>query len=83
MQRCPKCGYREGRDWPLLLIVAGLGIVYCTFILGVDSALKELQFVALVGWLLSLAGIVWYVVRKNRTYREYMKLHSSVESGKG
>jgi len=61
----------------MLLIVAGLGLVSCAFILGVDDALRRLQLLVVAGWILGFVGFAWYAVRKNKAYREYLKLHPS------
>ena len=62
MQRCPKCGYKEGRDWPAVLLLLAFGVVSLgAEILGVQ---KNVRLCIAVGWLLVAASFAWRMVRR-------------------
>jgi len=69
MQRCPKCGYREGVDWLSILWILAFTFASCSFY-GPKSYLLRA-----VASLLFAAGIFWRAVRDSRNYHEYRKLH--------
>ncbi len=76
MRRCPKCGYREGPDWPAVLWVLAFGFLYVVFI--ASDAPRGYRLMGFVAFLLFLAGTAWKAFRDDRSRREYLKLHPPI-----
>ena len=72
MQKCPKCGYNEGLDWPGILMILAFCIVT---IVGGISGVKSVQLSAAVGMFLLTASTFWRMVRQDRNRVEYLKSH--------
>src|SRR6185312_9489687 len=75
MQRCPKCGYREKRDWPALLGHLAFAVLYGVFILGFDKAPRSYRLLGLGAFLLFVSANWWNAVRNERNRKEYLRLH--------
>jgi hypothetical protein len=78
MQRCPKCGYREGTEWPWILCIAAVSVLYMAFILAIDRELRDVlnvRWVGLVAYLLFGAAMTWRGFREKRYHKEYLALH--------
>ncbi len=41
MQKCPKCGYSEGRDWPYLLLMLAFFLV--VLVAGISGVPKRVE----------------------------------------
>jgi len=78
MQRCPKCGYREGIDWPSILMVIAFGFLYCGFIVMADFAPRSWRWAGLAAVLIFGAGTTWRSLRNKRIDSEYKKLHPPI-----
>jgi transposase len=50
MQKCPKCGYNEGRDWPGALMILAFGLV--SLVSGISGEPKSVQLSIGIGSLL-------------------------------
>ena len=74
MQRCPKCGYDEGADWPDRLIYLAFVILLIGFAFPdhISKSLHLLRDVAIVLW---LVGIIWKSNRTKRLQRAHEELH--------
>ena len=70
MQRCPKCGYNEGRDWPYILALLAFGVVL--FVAG--TAPKRVELASGIGMFLFLASFLWKHAREDKDRVEYSKL---------
>lgn len=75
MQKCPKCGYNEGVDWPTALMIASCSALYIAFLLGTDEAPKGLRMFGLASYLVFSVGTAWKASRKKRAHDEYLRLH--------
>jgi hypothetical protein len=75
MQRCPKCGYREGTDWPGILWAVAFSVLYLVFIVVPDHLPKSYRFAGLVAFLLFQAGTVWKARREKKYRDEYLRLN--------
>jgi len=79
MQRCPKCGYQEGTDWPWFLSVAAVTLLYIAFIYRNEPTLKESsRWMGLAAYLFFLAATTWRGLREKRNRKEYEKLHPPI-----
>jgi|HubBroStandDraft_6_1064221.scaffolds.fasta_scaffold117748_3 membrane protein implicated in regulation of membrane protease activity len=71
MQKCPKCGYSEGFDWPnlfsfLALVVLSLGVEFL-------SASKTLRFLCFAVFCsMVLVSILWRRVREKKNRERYL-----------
>jgi hypothetical protein len=72
MQRCPKCGYREGVDWPALLQVIAFCVLYLVWMLG-DYGPRELRGLGLATMILFCVGTIWRVLRLKSFKAEIVK----------
>ena len=72
MQKCPKCGYNEGVDWPGILLIAAFGLV--SFTGGFDVP-RIARLGSGVSWLLFAAAIIWRSAREDKNRVEHLKLH--------
>jgi hypothetical protein len=72
MQKCPKCGYNEGADWPGLLLMAAFFLV--SLVAGIWGP-RIVQLACAGGWFLFLAAIIWRASRDDRNRVEHLKLH--------
>ena len=77
MQQCPKCGYKEGIDWPGILWVISFFALYLLWVLG-DYRPREYRWVGLGAFLLFNVGFAWMLIRGARNYREHRKLHPPI-----
>lgn len=77
MQRCPKCGYRDAVNWPMVFWVVAFGLLYIVFILTSDNAPRSYRLAGLLAYLLFMAGTIWKNFREGRNRREYLKQHPS------
>jgi hypothetical protein len=68
MQKCPKCGYDEGVDWPVLLWVVSFTVLYIVFIAAADYAPRNYRFMGYGAFTIFTAGTLWKVLR-NRAKR--------------
>jgi len=74
MQRCPKCGYREGVDWSALL----WALAFMLIVFAADYAPRNFRVMEIVAILIFAAGVMWKGFRNRRDYLGYLKLHPSV-----
>jgi hypothetical protein len=72
MQKCPKCGYNEGTDWPGLLLMAAYGLV--SVVAGIGGP-RIVQLGCAGGSFLFFAAIIWRSAREDRNRVECLKLH--------
>jgi len=72
MQKCPKCGYDEGIDWPSGLLIAAFCLV--SVVAGISGP-RIVQLGCGVGWFLFLAAIIWRSAREDKNRVEHLKLH--------
>jgi hypothetical protein len=76
MKRCPKCGYREGFDWPSLLVGLAFLFLYAMFTVVVgDYIPKNYRWMVMLALLLFLAGEFWKSRREKKCHEEYLKLN--------
>ena len=75
MQRCPKCGYREGTDWPGMLLEAAFFVLYLVFIVLPDRVPRGYRFAVLAAFVLFQTGTVWKGKRERKHREEYLKLN--------
>jgi len=78
MQRCPKCGYREGTDWLSILCIVAVGLLYVAFILVADGGPRDIRAMGLAAYLFFIAATIWKGLREKRSRKEYLKLHPPV-----
>ncbi len=78
MEKCPKCGYNEGRDWPGILMILAFGLVT---VVGGTSGLKSVELSIAVGMFLFVASIFWRSARQDRNRVEYLKMHPTDAEG--
>jgi len=80
MERCPKCGHREGVDWPAVLCAVAFSILYFVFTFAEYEyhAPKGYRLVGFAAMLLFIAGNGWRQSRNKRDRREYLKLHPPI-----
>jgi len=68
MQRCPKCGYREGIDWPEVVRIFAFCLLGSAFMLSdVQPRLRLSGEIAIV---LFFAVGVWMRIREGRKHRK-------------
>jgi hypothetical protein len=77
VERCPRCGYHEGADWPDRLVYLAFVILWLGFAFP-DHVSKRLEVLRLVALALVIAGIAWKSNRKQRLEREHEKLHPPI-----
>jgi hypothetical protein len=77
MQRCPKCGYREGTDWPWILCVVAVSVLYIAFVLAADQQLKSVRLTGVLAYVLVAAAATWRGLREKRNRKLYSELHPS------
>jgi len=75
MKRCPKCGYKEGIDWPYVLEVVAFGFLLMVFILTADFAPRGYRLAGLAAFFLFTIAGTWSGIRSARNDREYRKVH--------
>jgi hypothetical protein len=72
MQKCPKCGYNEGPDWPgLFLLLAFAVVALGAEILDVPIP-KSLR---VSGWFFVVVSFAWRAVRVSGNRIERSELH--------
>ena len=72
MQKCPKCGYNEGPDWPGLFLLLAFGVVASgAEILGVPIP----QSLRVAGWFFVVVSLDWRAARVSGNRAEYSELH--------
>ena len=71
MQKCPKCGYNEGTDWPGMLMIVAFVLV--SVVAGISGA-KSVDLSIGVGMFLFAASIFWRSVRQDRNRAEHLKM---------
>jgi hypothetical protein len=79
MQRCPKCGYREG-DGPTILAVMAFATLFLVFILTTDHAPMSIRIMGLAAFFAFSGARSWRAFRARRNQREYLKLHPPLPS---
>jgi len=75
MQKCPKCGYDEGTDWPWIICVVAAGVLYIVFILVADAGPRDSRSIGFAAYLFFVVAGLWKGFRDNRSRKEYLKLH--------
>jgi hypothetical protein len=75
MHQCPKCGYREGTDWPGILWVLAFTALYVIFIIVPDHVPMSYRFAGLLAFFLFQAGTFWKARREKKNRDEYLKLN--------
>jgi len=84
MQRCPKCGFNEGVDWPVMLFILAFGILQIAFILALDFVphVEKLPYkvCGIAAMVVYASGVIWLSLRRNKSYREYKRLQGNVGS---
>ena len=79
MQKCPKCGYSEGTDWPWILCIVAVTLLYFAFIFRAEPTLKEsIRWMGLAAYLFFLAATTWKGLREKRSHKEYLNVHPPV-----
>jgi hypothetical protein len=76
MQKCPRCGYDEGVDWPEKLIYLAFAILWVGFAFP-DHVSRRLELLRIVAMALWLAGVIWKSSRYKKLQREHEKLHQA------
>ena len=64
MQRCPKCGYRDGIDWPWVLAIVAF------VVLKLSPEHGSYRIVGVGATFLFATAMVWYAIRSLRNYRD-------------
>jgi hypothetical protein len=77
MQRCPKCGYKDGFNWPALLWMCSFMTLYVLWMMG-NYTPREYRWAGLAAFFVFNLGVVWMALRNARNYREYRKLNPSI-----
>ena len=77
MQRCPKCGYREGVDWPRGLCGVAFFGLCAPFIFGGNYFPRSLNLVWIAALVIFSFGDYLRIRREKRNEREYLKAHPS------
>jgi hypothetical protein len=72
MQRCPKCGYSEGKDWPGMLLIVAFGVVSVVAV--GNSSGKVVHYAAAIGMFLFAASALWRAVREDKNRVECSRL---------
>jgi hypothetical protein len=81
MQKCPKCGYNDGVDWPVILWVVAFGFLYLVFIGAADFAPRSYRLLGGAAFTLFSAGTVWKALRdRQRRRRHELGRESSLPS---
>jgi hypothetical protein len=78
MQRCPKCGYREGAGWPNTLRALGFLVLWAVFVLGIDRPTKGYRLIGFAALVLFFAGGIWEGFRNKKNVVECKKFDSVV-----
>jgi hypothetical protein len=73
MQKCPKCGYNEGLDWPAVLMIVAFVLV--SVAAGGSGASKRVQLSIAAGMFLFAASMFWRAARDDKNRVEYWKSH--------
>ena len=75
MQKCPKCGYNEGRDWPYMLLILAFGIVS---VAAGSLGGKLVNLSIALGMFLFVASLLWKAKREDKNRVEHLKSHPPV-----
>ena len=78
MQRCPKCGYRDGTDWPRILCSVAFIFLYLVFMLGGDYLSKRWNLLGTMALLVFTLGTFLQIRRDRRNQRQYLEMHPSI-----
>jgi hypothetical protein len=78
MQRCPKCGYREGLDWPWILSYIAFAFLDIVFTSSRVHMPRTYWMLGTAACALFLTAMAWREFRNRRTRREYEKLHPPI-----
>ena len=73
MQKCPKCGYSDGADWPAMLLIAAFILV--DVVAWMSGVPKAVRLALSGGTLLLVASFWWRALRETRNRVEYLKSH--------
>jgi hypothetical protein len=73
MEKCPKCGYSEGRDWPGILLMLAFFLVSLVADWGFGA--KSVRLASAGSGFLFVAAIVWKSAREDKNRVEYLKSH--------
>jgi hypothetical protein len=81
MRRCPKCGYGEGINWPEILLMLALMVMWAAFwglaLTKPGAHASRVYFYAVSGSMgLLPAALYWKLVKETKDKIEYLKLHS-------
>ena len=75
MQKCPKCGYDEGADWPQIMMLLSFYLLFVVYIVSADFAPRNWRFIGMTAFLGFSVGQMWGMLRRSRAQAEYLKLH--------
>ena len=74
MRVCPKCGYKEGINWPAVLWIVAFYSLYFIWMLG-DYHPREPRQYGLAALMVFNAGVVWNAVRGLKHARQHKQIH--------
>ncbi len=77
MQKCPKCGYDEGRQWPQIIVILSFNLLFVVYIVSADFAPRNWRFIGMIAFVGYSVGTTWGMLRRSRAQAEYLKLHPS------
>jgi hypothetical protein len=74
VQKCPRCGYNEGNDWPGALLIVAFLLV--NLVAGASRGPTKVVLASAVGWFLFVTAMIWKLAREDKNRMEHLRLHS-------